>query len=147
MELEKKLAAKIKEICEEGDVLVEMGELNDAFNNFIEAMNLVPEPKESYFVTAGIMAGLGDVYFHSNSFQQGKEALSDVMHCVGAIGSPFLHLRLGQCQLELGNDERAADELVRAYMGAGKEIFAKEDPKYFSFLKSKITPPPANGVW
>jgi len=146
MELDGRLALQVKEICDEGDVLIEMGELEQAFGNFSEALSLIPEPRDKYRETAGILAGLGDVYFHSKSFSQGREVLSDAMHCIGAIGSPFLHLRLGQCQLELGNDDRAGDELVRAYMGAGKEIFDGDDPKYFSFLQSRILPP-ADGEW
>jgi hypothetical protein len=31
-------------------------------------------------------------------------------------------------------------------MGAGKEIFADEKPKYFEFLKT-VLKPPANGKW
>jgi len=146
MELEPGLDAQVKEICDEGDVLIEMGELQQAFQNFSEALSLVPEPKEEYRVTAGILAGLGDVYFHAKSFVQGKEVLGDAMHCTGAIGSPFLHLRLGQCQLELGDLDRAADELARAYMGAGAELFSQEDPRYFDFLKTRLEPP-ASGQW
>ncbi len=67
------------------------------------------------------------------------------MHCPDAIGNPFIHLRLGQCQYELGNEEQAADELARAYMVAGDEIFDTDDPKYLEFIKSKIQPPP--GGW
>lgn len=146
MELNGKLASDVKEICDEGDVLIAMGELEQAFGNFSEAFALIPEPRKQYRETAGILGGLGDVYFHSKSFSKGREVLSDAMHCIDAIGSPFLHLRLGQCQLELGNEDRAIDELVRAYMGAGKEIFEREDPKYFLFLKRKISTP-ANGEW
>jgi tetratricopeptide (TPR) repeat protein len=146
MDVHGDLAIEIKEICDEGDVLIERGELNDAFGKFSEALALVPEPKPDYEITASILAGLGDVYFHAKSFAQGREVLSDAMHCAGAIGSPFLHLRLGQCQFELGNETRAADELARAYMGAGKEIFDREDPKYFEFLKTKLEKP-ANGEW
>ena len=146
MNLEHSLEVKIKEICDEGDVLVEMGDLSEAFQNFSEALSLIPDPKTEYRVTAGILAGLGDVYFHARSFSQGQEVLTDAMHCAGAIGSPFLHLRLGQCQFELGNIDRAADELARAYMGAGSAIFQHEDTKYFEFLKTKILPP-ASGEW
>ena len=32
----------------------------------------------------------------------------------------------------------AADELARAYMGAGTEIFENDDPKYLEFLKTKL---------
>ena len=146
MELDGKLALTIKALCDEGDVLIEMGELEQAFGNFSEALSLIPEPRNEYYETAAILAGLGNVYFHAKSFSQGQQVLSDAMYCKGAIGSPFLHLRLGQCQLELGNDDHAANELVRAYMGAGKEIFEREDPKYFVFLQSRISPP-VNGEW
>ena len=47
---------------------------------------------------------------------------------------PFIHLRLGQCELELGNRERAVDELARAYKGGGEELFSGEDPKYLGLL-------------
>jgi hypothetical protein len=101
MNLERSLEVRIKEICDEGDVLIEMGDLKEAFENFSEALSLVPDPKPEYRVTAGILAGLGNVYFHAKSFSQGQEVLADAMHCAGASGSPFLHLRLGQCQFEL----------------------------------------------
>src|SRR5262249_9180277 len=66
-----------------------------------------------------------------------RDNLSNAMHCPGAIGNPFLHLRLGQCQFELGALDRAADELMRAYMGAGADIFKDQDPKYLKFLQSR----------
>lgn len=141
MEIDSNIEQQIKEICDEGDVLIEMKEYTDAFNNFIQALNLVPEPKDQYPTTVNIMAGLGDVCFQTESYEQAKQVLSDAMHCVGGIGNPFLHLRLGQCQFELGNEESAVDELTRAYKSAGKELFDNEDPKYFSFLKTKIEPP------
>ena len=75
------------------------------------------------------MAALGDLYFQSRDFAQTVNVLSDAMRCAGALGNPFLHLRLGQAHLELNDEARAADELCRAYMGAGKEIFEKEDPR------------------
>ena len=53
------------------------------------------------------------------------------------LGNPFLHLRLGQSQYELGELDRAADELMRAYMGAGEDIFVSEDPKYRAFLATR----------
>ena len=82
---------------------------------------------------------IGDANFESRNYEHAKAALSDAMHCPGAIGDPFIHLRLGQCQFELGNLPRANDELARAYMGGGKEIFDAEDPKYFSHLKTVAT--------
>ena len=33
-------------------------------------------------------------------FAAGRDNLANAMRCPGAIGSAFLHLRLGQCHLE-----------------------------------------------
>ena len=137
---------EIKELCAEGDVLIEMGEFNDAYKSYMAALKLVPDPKEQYQATTWILAALGDLYFHAKDFGQAAQVLADAMHCVDAIGNPFLHLRLGQAHFELGNQERAADELCRAYMGAGKKIFEQEEAKYFDFLKTRISPP-ADGAW
>lgn len=59
------------------------------------------------------------------------------MTCPGAVGNPFLHLRLGQVLLDLGDEAGAADELMRAYMGGGAEIFSLEEPRYLAFLGTK----------
>ena len=47
------------------------------------------------------------------------------------------HLRLGQALLEQGEQDRAADELIRAYMGGGPELFERDDPKYLAFLSTR----------
>lgn len=36
------------------------------------------------------------------------------------------------------NLDKAADELARAYMGGGIEIFMEDDPKYLEYLETKI---------
>jgi tetratricopeptide (TPR) repeat protein len=146
MEIPEETHVEIQELCAEGDVFLEMGDFSAAHKNYISALGLVPEPKEQFEATTWIMAALGDMYFLAKDYRQAAQVLSDAMRCTGAIGNPFLHLRLGQVQFELGNHARAADELSRAYMGAGSEIFAKDDEKYFNFLKTKISPP-AGGVW
>lgn len=52
------------------------------------------------------------------------------LHCPGAIGNPSIHMRLGQVEFELGNLERVAEELARAYLQQGQNVSASEDPKY-----------------
>ena len=44
-------------------------------------------------------------------------------------------------QLMQGAIDMTADELARAYMGAGVDIFDGAD-KYFAFLKTRLQPPP-----
>jgi tetratricopeptide (TPR) repeat protein len=87
---------------------------------------------------------LGDVFTQSEDWEQALNAYSDAISANDGegIGNENLHLRLGKARFELGHEDRAADELCRAYMGGGKEIFDGEDPRYFEFLKTKIQPGP-----
>jgi hypothetical protein len=146
MEIPDATHIEIKALCAKGDALVQARKFTEAHGAYVAAMQLVPEPKEEFNAMTWILAALGDLCFQVKDFKQAAQVFSDAMHCANAIGNPFLHLRLGQAQWELGNHQRAADELCRAYMGAGKDIFAQEDPKYFEFLKSKVLPP-AGGAW
>lgn len=146
MEIPDSVLTEIQELCSEGDVLLEMGEVTQAYENYIAAFALVPEPKEQFNATTWILAALGDLYFKSKDFAQTTRVMEDALHCAGGFGNPFLHLRIGQAQFELNNEARAADELCRAYMGAGKKIFESEHQKYFEFLKTRIAPP-ASGQW
>ena len=89
-----------------------------------------------------ILAAIGDAQFRKRHFDGAAETLQDAMRSAKAIGNPFLHLRLGESLFEIGQRQRAMDELARAYMGAGREIFDNEDPKYFEALKTVLKPPP-----
>ncbi len=87
---------------------------------------------------------LGDVFAQSKDWEQALNAYSDAIFANESegIGNENLHLRLGKTYFELGDKDRSADELCRAYMGGGKEMFDSEDPCYFEFLKTKIQPGP-----
>ena len=146
MELPKSVHVRITALSEQGDKLASQAKYREAILKYLEAMALLPEPKTQWQACTWLLAAIGDANFLGGNYEQAKVALSDAMHCPGAIGNPFIHLRLGQTQFELGNRSRAADELARAYMAEGKEIFSAENPKYFEFLKT-VLKPPASGQW
>ncbi|WP_405247665.1 hypothetical protein [Cellulophaga sp. Asnod2-G02] len=137
--LDENLHLEIEKLSAQGDAFAETGNYSDALTAYWNAYDLVPEPKTDWEATTWIMVAIGDANFLGADFQSGVENLSNAMHCPNGIGNPFIHLRLGQCQFETGNLERAADELTRAYALEGEELFADDDPKYFEFLKTKIT--------
>lgn len=137
-ELNDTLYAKIQAFCGLGDEYAGNGNYPAALNEYWRAFDLVPEPKTSREATTWILVAIGDANFLGKDFQAGVDNLSSAMHCPGAIGNPFIHMRLGQCQLEVGNTVRAADELTRAYAIEGESIFGDEDPKYLAFLKAQI---------
>lgn len=136
---------QIQALSAKGDAFAEEGRYGDAIEAYWTAWDLLPEPQTEWEAATWLLAAIGDTNFLGGDFTAGRDNLSTAMHCPGAIGNPFLHLRLGQCQFELGNEDRAADELARAYMSEGHEIFEDQDPKYFAFLKTKLDPPP--GGW
>ena len=131
--------AKIKALCAEGDDLGDLENYDAALEKYWAAFDLIPEPKEDWEAATWVLVAIGDANYLLQSWEAGAENLASAMHCPGAIGNPFIHLRLGQCQFELGNLDRAADELTRAYGIAGDEIFYQENPKYMEFLKTRIT--------
>jgi len=143
-ELTDEAHARIQDLCEKGDAFAESGDYSAALAEYWAAWDLLPEPKTEWDAATWILAAIGDANFLGGDFTAGRDNLSLAMTCPDAIGNPFLHLRLGQCQFELGNLDRAADELTRAYMGGGSEIFEDAD-QHFAFLKTRLQPPP--GGW
>ena len=136
-ELSEDVHNEIKRLCAVGDEQAGRRQFGDALASYWAAWDLLPEPKTEWEAATWILAAVGDANFVGGDYAAGRDNLSNAMHCPGAIGNPFLHLRLGQCQFELGALDRAADELMRAYMGAGADIFKDQDPKYLKFLQSR----------
>lgn len=137
MQLADEIYSKISELGDQGDKMVEEGHFTEALALYWQAFDLLPEPKNNWDAGTWILAAIGDTNFRSGDFVAGRDNLAQAMHFPNAIGNPFMHLRLGQCWFELGTMDRAADELMRAYMGDGPKIFAQEDAKYIDFLATQ----------
>ncbi|MBN1525198.1 MAG: tetratricopeptide repeat protein [Spirochaetales bacterium] len=130
--------AKIEALCEKGDVLVENSKFDKALEQYEKALQLVPDPKTDYEAATWIYAALGDTYFFMQKYDAAKNSFYDALNCFQGQGNPFIHLRLGQRLFELNDPVNAADQLMRAFMAEGPEIFMEDDPKYLTFLKSQI---------
>jgi tetratricopeptide (TPR) repeat protein len=137
-ELPAALYEQIQALCAEGDDLADAQRFDDAIARYRAAWDLLPAPKQTWGAATWILAAIGDAAFQADRPTDAFEALGSAMLCPGAIGNPFLHLRLGQVLLDLGDETAAADELTRAHMGGGPEIFAAEDPRYLAFLATHI---------
>jgi tetratricopeptide (TPR) repeat protein len=126
--------ARIAALSEAGDALAYEGSFDAAVEKYHEALRLVPEPHREWEAATWLHVAVGDARFHQKAFELAFRALVEAVHSPGGLGNPFVHLRLGQAALELGDRARARDELIRAYMGAGADIFAEDDPKYFGAI-------------
>lgn len=137
LELDESIYSEITRLCAAGDRLAELKQFDDAVYEYNKAWMLVPEPKNSWEASTWILAAIADACFLYGKRKSARQALEYAMTCPGRIGNPFLHLRLGQVLYDAGEEDMAANELIRAYMGAGLEIFEKDDKKYFAFLQSR----------
>ncbi len=147
MEFANEIYETIQNYCSDGDLAFEDDDLQKAYQSYMKAWELIPEPKTDWEASTWVLGALADVYFVNDNFSALKESLEYAMHCPNAIGNPFLHMRLGQAQFELGNTEKAKEELARALMGAGKDIFENDDPKYFNFISQFMQPPEGQDSW
>ncbi|NMO23459.1 tetratricopeptide repeat protein [Pyxidicoccus fallax] len=132
---------RISELCALGDELAAKEDFEGALKLFQQALELIPAPADSHPAALWVCTAIGDMYFHLGRHREGRDALRSAVRLPDGLGNPFVHLRLGQCEFELGSRERAADELARAYMGGGDEIFEEDDEKYLRFVKSLLLPP------
>lgn len=137
-ELPDHIHEEIKQLCEFGDAACDDEDYPSAIKYYESAFALVPSPHANWQASTWILTAIADAYIFKQQFDHALEALDYAMHCPEAIGNPYLHLRLGQMRYECNDMAKAADELTRAYMGAGIDIFLNEDPKYLQFLKTKI---------
>jgi tetratricopeptide (TPR) repeat protein len=142
MELDDSIHDDITDLCEQGDAFAADGDYRGALPLYHQAWELLPEPKEDWDAATWLLSAIGDAHFGLGEFQEVIAALQTALQCPDGLGNPFIHLRLGEALFEIGNQDRAGDELTRAYMAAGREIFGEEDPKYFTFLRSILQPSP-----
>ena len=130
---------RIMSLCSEGDDAMDADNFDTAYEKYISALELIPDPLTDWEASTWILAALGDLYYFAEDYEQSINALTDAACCPGGHENPFIRLRLGQCYFELGEMDRAADELTRAYRNDGLEIFEDEEEKYLMFLKTRIT--------
>lgn len=134
-ELPQEIHKKILALCEEGNIYVDSGNLQEGLDKFRQSLDLLPEPREDWEAATWILSAIGDTYYFLKDYEGCIRALSEAINCPGGLGNPFIHLRLGESYFELNDTRKALDELTRAYMGGGLEIFEQEDPKYLEAMR------------
>jgi tetratricopeptide (TPR) repeat protein len=129
---------KIADLSDEGNALLETSRYQDALAKFSAALDMVPEPHSAWEAATWLYVSIGEVHFQLRDFKETFRCFANAVQCPKGLGNPFIHLRLGQASFELGDFDRAADELTRAYKGGELEILLEDDPKYLAFLETRI---------
>ncbi len=129
---------EIRDLCKSGDDLVEAGNLELGKQKYLSALKLLPGAPTNWEASTWIYVAIGDVHFRSSNYEKAFKCFYNAVQCPNGLGNPYIHLRLGQMYYEQGDMDKSADELTRAYMGAGIDIFMEDDQKYLEFLETKI---------
>lgn len=130
--------AQIVALCKQGDDYAEAGELELAKQKYIAGLRLLPENHKEWEAATWIYVAIGDIHLRLKNFDKAFKCFFNAVQCPNGLGNPYIHLRLGQLYFDDGNLDKAADELTRAYMGGGINIFMEDDPKYLDFLETRI---------
>lgn len=141
MQMDDAVHERITALTNEGNAFADDNRFAEAIARFRSALALVPDPKEDWEAATWIYASIGDVLFLGRQYDEAFTEFQHALRCPDGIGNPFLHLRVGQIHFERNDLPSAAQELTLAYMGAGREIFQGEEPKYFNLLKQVLKPP------
>ena len=138
MELEASIYDELCERCESANELMDDEKYGEAIEQFESALSLLPEPATDWDAATMIWASIGDAQFQLRQPQAAIDAFYNAMNSPGGIVNPFVLLRAGQCALDLGDEQKAVDLLLRAYMLEGEDIFEDEPGEYLQFLASKV---------
>jgi hypothetical protein len=139
--LPRDVATEVEALCAEADGAAASGAFAQALARWEAALSLLPAPAEQWGVATSLWAAIADARFRTADFAGALEPILLAMER-GEHASSFLHLRRGQCLLEMGHRDAALDALARAYVGAGRALFAGEDPKYLDALREVLPPAP-----
>ena len=144
------IALLVDNLCREGDRFAGVDQFDDAIEKYQAAWDLLPAPQNRWPTATWILVSVGDAYFGLKKYDTGSEILLDALDYPDGEANPFLYLRLGQCLLENGQLNDAADALEEAFRRGGESLFEDEDPKYLTFVKMQlkimnVTPVPPTG--
>lgn len=102
---------------------------------YVDALGLFAGSPRSYGQSLDVYMNLAELLFFQKKYDEAATYFGEATKVPGGLGYPRLHLRLGQIRFEQGALAKAKDELMRAYMGDGEEIFENLDRKYFKLIQ------------
>ncbi len=107
----------------------------EAASHYQEALELLPAPAMQWEASIWVLIALGDTYYHLGEFDKAIRFLDKAQESPRGQRNAFIHLRRGQCFLDLGNHDGAAEELLKVIELDGKDLFYDEDTRFLDFLE------------
>lgn len=123
-ELPDDIYERIEALSEEGNELSDEEDDAGAEAVWRQALDLLPEPKTKWSAYTWLTTSIGEACYFQGNYADAAQMLFDALNGPDAQENPFVHYMLGKTLWQIGEDEdRAVDELLRAYMLDGVDIF------------------------
>jgi len=126
----------IQSLLDEGDKCFDKGRFQEALDKYEAARALLPSDPERWEATTWVLTAIGDTCFLMGDSMRAQQMLAQAIRCPEGAENPFIHLRLGQCEFELGHHDVARKSLLLALELGGEEVFEDEDEKYLKLVAS-----------
>ncbi|MDE6499238.1 MAG: tetratricopeptide repeat protein [Rikenella sp.] len=137
MELSEQIDKQIEKLSEQGNRAMDKENYEKAIDLFQQALALLPEPKEEWEAYSWLRVSIGDAYFMLEDYVKSEENFRMGYVAGELLDNPFVLLRLGQNYVELEQEERAVEYLLKAYMLEGEDIFEEEE-EYLEWLAERV---------
>ena len=129
---------EIIELIEEGNALLEEDEVEEAREKYLEALELVPEPKSADYNATWLYATIGDTYAMEDDLEAAFPYFQAAFQAVEGDENPFVLYMLGKCYCELGNVNEAKKYFQLAYdYDDRKQIFESDGNKYLKLVERR----------
>ncbi len=142
--LDELLFAELKELCRNAGEHMRDRQAQESQHLLIQALNHLPEPLGRWNVAGWALLALGHVAVTRENWELARSVLSDAMWSPGVFGNPWAHRLKGQTHLALGEQERALDDLMRAYRALGSQILEGLPQECVALVDGKLDQ--GNGV-
>jgi tetratricopeptide (TPR) repeat protein len=145
--ISEQLQLELDQLAAEGDRLAASGNYDDAIGVYQKGFDLIALPKESRNASLWFAVAIGDAQWFAKRHEEGLRTWQDAILIHGGFGNPFIHMRRGQVLFELRNEKEASNELMRALLLGGEDIFATEPIDYWIFITSQANSPKEYPGW
>lgn len=127
MQLPKAIGDKVDSLSAQGNDLCDESRFAEAIEKWSAAMSLLPEPRVDWEAYTWLSASIGDAQYQLRRLDAARNSFYDALNGPGGQENSFVHYRLGQSLIKLGEDERGIQSLLKAYMLDGEAIFSADD--------------------
>ena len=125
---------RIRTLCQEGYDAYDKAAYREALRSFYQAWLTIPKPQSNFEAAGWVLSAIGDSYFRLELFDQAIESLESALHCPKALGNPFIHLRLGQCYLDIGTTDLARKQFQKTKDNGGHALIAQLEKRYQTLI-------------